>query len=123
MAHSCSCCCNTLRKGDAISLVCPMADENQWLVFVVLLHQRRVLKAFQHTHLSLNASICNVTNLVAVKYFPVLAKILPMKRDNISIVHKIDKSVASIAPVLKVDWKVKEINLARSMSIHSKFGQ
>jgi hypothetical protein len=52
-----------------------------------------------------------------------LAVVLSMKRNNVTIVHKIDECIASIASVLEVDREVEEIDLAWTMSVLGKFGQ
>lgn len=112
-----------LRKRNASSLFCSVTDKHQRLVLVLLFHQSRILKTLKHSSLALNSGIRNVTNLVTVENFPMLTKILTVKRNNVSIVHKIDKGIASIASVFKIDWKIKEINLAWAMPILSKLSQ
>jgi len=98
-------------------------EKCDWLVVVVLIHQAAILETLQHRSLTLNASIRNITDLITVKYLPVLTIVLMMKRSDVSVINKVHKGISSITLVLEVDWQIEEVHLVRSMTSFCKFVQ
>ena len=92
-----------VRERYSFAPIWPITAKNQRLVLVVLLHQRRILESLQHGRLALNSSIRNVADLVAVESTSMLSKIPMVKRENILVVNKVNKSIPSIAPVLEIN--------------------
>ena len=107
-------------RWESLSSLWTTADKHQRFVLFILLHQGGVFKTLQHCRLSLNSSVRNVADFIAVECSPMLYKVLAVKLQDIMIVHKINKGVAAVASILEVDGKVKKVNNSRSMFVFSK---
>ncbi len=68
--------------------------------------------------LSLNSCIGNITNLLAVKLFPLLGMEGLTERNDGQRIHKINKGIAYVALVLKVDGEIEKVVLGLEVLIN-----
>jgi len=65
----------------------------------------------------LDTAVSNLTNFIAIKFFPFLIIKLLEKLVDIYRVYEVDEGIAHVAPVLEVDWEVKEVILVLCLSV------
>lgn len=69
--------------------------------------QHRELSRLAVSHL--DAGVADVAHLLAVELLPLLTIKLLNERDDVFRPHHVDKSIAHIALVFEVDWKVEKV--------------
>mmetsp|Transcript_5328 Transcript_5328/g.15637 ORF Transcript_5328/g.15637 Transcript_5328/m.15637 type:complete len:207 (+) Transcript_5328:343-963(+) len=98
-----------------------MTDEDERLVFFILLHQGGIFKSFQHRSLALDAGVRDVADLVAVERPPVLSKVALVEVQDVPVIHKVDECVSAVAAILEVDGEVEEVDHAGTVPVFVEF--
>mmetsp|Transcript_17758 Transcript_17758/g.39367 ORF Transcript_17758/g.39367 Transcript_17758/m.39367 type:complete len:349 (+) Transcript_17758:1345-2391(+) len=92
--------------------------EEQRLVCIVLLQQRRVLEALDHGLLALDAREGDCAHLFAVEALPALPiELVHEGRDALGV-QEVYEAVAHVASVLEVDGQVEEVVAALVLRVH-----
>jgi len=66
----------------------------------------------------LNAAVCNLTNFIAVEFFPSFTVESFEKVVNVDRVYEVDEGIAHVASVLEIYWQVEEIVMAALVSVY-----
>lgn len=97
------------RKGLRFASVWAGGVEQQGLVLVILLQQRRVLEPRNHSLLALDACKGHRAHLLRVEALPTLPVEGVDEGGNVLRVEKVDEAVPHVATILEVDGQVEEI--------------
>lgn len=91
---------------------------DKWSNFYASFCSGHVSKIVFQCFLTLDTSIGDLANFIAIKLFPLLIIESFEKVKNVYRVDKIDEGIAHVAPVFEVNWEIEEVILVLGISVN-----
>ena len=98
-----------------------MSEDNGLHPFIIELPNRRSREVLGHGPVALESCVCDLADLARVEVHPLLPIELHVEAGNVLGLLHVDESIAYIALVLEVNWKIEEVELVQVIQVYSLF--